>query len=288
MNLLLAGIFFFFTFLFGLLPFRVLYIISDIISFILHRVVGYRKKVVLKNLNDCFPGMEEAEQKKLLKAIYRNLSDILVESIKSFGMSAKQIKKRYKVLNVELIEKYLEQGRSVMGLPAHFNNWEWGSLAPGLYTNYPIIALYKPLTNKYLDNFIRKSRSKFGTSLSSIYVTGITFRANEKIPSIYVLAADQSPTNSAKSYWVDFLGRDTAFLHGPEKYSRHYNMVVLYADVQRVKRGHYTLELSLISDDPKFLPEGEVTRQYAKKLEEAILKTPGSWLWSHKRWKLSR
>ena len=288
MNFLLAGVFIFFLVLIGLIPFRMLYIFSDFIRFLLHRVMRYREKVITGNLMASFPELSKQELGKIVKAVYSNIADVLVESIKGFTMTDKQVRKRYVFLNDELIETYIGQGRSVIGLPAHFNNWEWGSLAPGLYTKHPIIALYKPLSNKYIDSFLRKSRSKFGTTLASIYSTGLTFRSQEGIPSIFILAADQSPTNARKSYWVDFLGRQTAFLHGPEYYARLYNMVVMYADVQRVKRGHYTLKLSVITENPSELADGDITKAYASKLEQAIRKNTGSWLWSHRRWKLSR
>jgi KDO2-lipid IV(A) lauroyltransferase len=102
------------------------------------------------------------------------------------------------------------------------------------------------------------------------------------------MAADQSPRNKEKAIWVDFLGRDTAFLHGPEKYAMQYNYPVFYADIKQVKRGYYTLYLSILADDPASLSEGEITKRFAAKLESIILEDPGNWLWSHKRWKLSR
>jgi Kdo2-lipid IVA lauroyltransferase/acyltransferase len=288
MNLILAGIFLFFVFIVGLLPFPVLYEFSDFIRFILYRVAGYRKKVITQNLRTCFPELNEKELSQLISRTYDNLADVMVEGIKGFSMTRSQVQKRFKVLNPELIEHFISEGKSIIALPAHFNNWEWGSLAPGLFTNHPIFALYKPLSNQYIDRFVKWSRSKNGTTLASIYKTGFAFEESKYKPSIYILAADQSPTNARKSYWVSFMGRDTAFLHGPEKYARLFNMPVLYADVQRVKRGYYTLELSILAEDPAMLPDGEITRRYAERLENLIRKSPGSWLWSHRRWKLTR
>jgi KDO2-lipid IV(A) lauroyltransferase len=288
MNLILAALFLFFAFFFFLIPFPLLYLISDLIRFLLQHVVGYRKKVIVSNLKSCFPDLSEKELNKLVGKVYKNLADVLVEGIKAFSMTKKQIKKRHFILNPELADRYIQQGKSAIALPSHFNNWEWGTLSPGQFINSPLVAFYKPLSNKYIDQFLRWSRSKFGTSLVSIYITALAFERHQGQPCIYVMAADQSPTNARKSYWVDFLGRDTAFLHGPEKYARMFDIPVFYVDVQRVKRGHYTLDLSLLADNPKDLPEGEITRRYAKRLEEAILKSPGSWLWSHKRWKLNK
>jgi Kdo2-lipid IVA lauroyltransferase/acyltransferase len=288
MNLVLTGIFLFLVALIGLIPFRLLYVFSGFIRFLMHIVIGYRKKVIISNLEGSFPEKSEKEINKIVGSVYKNLADVTVEGIKAFSMSARQIKERHFIKNPEIIESYLLQERSIIALPAHFNNWEWGSLSPGLFTTYPVIGFYKPLNNQYVDRFLRQSRSKFGTSLVSIYKTAIEFKRNTGIPSIYIMAADQSPTNVKKSIWLPFFGRDTAFLHGPEKYSRMYNFPVVYVDVQRVKRGYYTLELTLLADNPASLPEGEITRRYAEKLEVSIRKNPGSWLWSHRRWKLTR
>ncbi len=288
MNLVITFFFLFFVFLIGLIPFPVLYLFSDFIRFLLHRVVGYRKAVIITNLKASFPEATEKEIKQMVSDVYKNLADVTVEGIKAFSMTPSQVRKRHRIVNPELIDAYLNKGKSIIAVPAHFNNWEWGSLSPGLFTKYPIIALYKPLSNQYIDRFVKWSRSKFGTTLASIYKTGFLFERNAGKPSVYIMAADQSPSNAKKSVWVQFMNRDTAFLHGPEKYARLYDMPVMYGDVQRVKRGYYTLEITVLAENPTELPEGEITKRYAAKLEELIRKNPGSWLWSHRRWKLTR
>ena len=128
------------------------------------------------------------------------------------------------------------------------------------------------------------------SGLFSISETTSTFKDLKDTPTIFLMAADQSPGRKYidNAYWIDFLGRDTAFLHGPEKHARANNYVVMYIDVQRTKRGYYTVELSLIADKPSELEDGEITSRFAKKLESVINKEPSNWLWSHNRWKLKR
>jgi KDO2-lipid IV(A) lauroyltransferase len=148
--------------------------------------------------------------------------------------------------------------------------------------------LYKPMSNKRVDEFAKKHRAKFSTRLAPIRETALTFEELSAMPHAYVLASDQSPSNLEECYWFDFLNQDTAWLHGPEKYSRKYNWPVMYVDIQKVKRGYYTLELVLLTQNPASLPKGEITRLYAQHLEKSILKEPAFWLWSHNRWKHKR
>ena len=288
MNFILAIILIFFIFLIGIMPFFILYFFSDLMYVFLYRIFGYRKKVVFENLSLSFPEKEKQELNRLMGLSYKNLTDVIIEGIKGFTMTRSQIRRRHKVLNPEIIEPFYKAGKSVIGLPTHYGNWEWGALSPGLFVEgFNIVGFYKPLSNPFVDRFLRKNRSRTGTALASINKTPRIFERLKNIPTIYIMAADQSPSSQKKSYWIDFLGRNTAFLQGPEKYARKHDIPLVFVDIQRVKRGYYELTLSLLADNPTELEEGEITRRYAKKLESQINKKPENWLWSHKRWKLN-
>ena len=288
MNFINFLFFYSFSMLIGSLPFRVLYIFSDFLSFLLRMILGYRKGIIRNNLEGSFPGMSGDEMKKIKDKFYRNLSDVIIEGIKAFTMSRRQVLNRYKIKNQEILESYLEKGSGVICVTGHYCNWEWGALAPPLWLPWKFVAFYKPVKNWRLDRFVRKNRSRFGTYLAPIRETTKTFEDNKGIPVTYLMAADQSPSNKEASYWTDFLGRDTAFLHGPEKHARINNFPVVFVAIRRVRRGYYEIELSVISEDPSLLPDGEITRRYAEKMESMIREEPANWLWSHKRWKLTR
>ncbi|GAB4320126.1 MAG: lysophospholipid acyltransferase family protein [Bacteroidales bacterium] len=287
MHLLEALFFFLSAGIIGLIPFFLLYRLSGLVAILLHRVFGYRRKVVKENLNRAFPDMNPDERKRVEKQFYRNLSDILLEGIRSFTMSRRSVIKRHHVEDPKGVLSFLNQNRSIIALPAHITNWEWGSLSGSLQIPYTNVVFYKPLNNPYVDRFVRWSRGRVGTTLVSISVTPQTFAKLASDTVVYVMAADQSPTRQNKIEWVDFLGQKTAFLYGPEKYARKYNLPVFYVDIRRIRRGHYSLLFKLLSDNPRDLPQGEIIRRYAAEIEKSVLREPGSWLWSHRRWKLN-
>jgi Kdo2-lipid IVA lauroyltransferase/acyltransferase len=288
MGIVVTALFYLFAIIIGLLPFRLLYLLSDFVSFILRRVFKYRKEVVLKNLRNSFPELSKEEIRKIVKQTYLNLSDVFVEGIRAFTMSRKQIRARHLILNAEILDPYLDAGKGVIVVTGHYGNWEWGTLSPALQTKVQNIAFYKPLKNKWMDKMVNRNRSRYGTILAPIRQTTSTFEAFRGKPVIYLMAADQSPSNREAAYWVNFLGRDTAFLHGPEKHSRINNYPVAFVAIRRVKRGFYELDLELLVEDPLKLPDGEITRLFVEKLEELIREDPANWLWSHRRWKLTR
>jgi Kdo2-lipid IVA lauroyltransferase/acyltransferase len=286
MNLISSLLARFFILLFALVPFWMLYLFADLFYLLTYKVFKYRLETVRDNLKKCFPEKSNDELLAIEKLSYKNLAEITVESLKAFTMSKKQIFARHKVINEDDIKHIYENSGGIIALPNHYGNWEWGALSC-MQLHFTGIALYKPLANKYLDNYMKNNRSRLGTELVSIYETARCFINNKDKKKNYVMASDQSPSNSKKSYWINFLGRKTAFLHGPESYARKYNYPVVFVDIQRVKRGYYELELSILTDEPQTLEDGKITERLANKLEKVIRKKPQDWLWSHKRWKLT-
>lgn len=278
-------VFIIFVVIIGVLPFRFLYIFSNVLAFVLRKVFRYRFAVISKNLEKSNIDIKKYGREKLIKEIYLNLSDVLVEGIKSLTMKKKTVLKRHKVLNPEIVLPFYNKKTSIILTTGHIGNWEWGSLSAGLYTPYHILAFYKKLSNPYIDRFLRWSRSRFGTTLASIKETTLSFDKQKNTPTMFLMAADQHPTKTSLAYSTEFLGRETAFLHGPEKHARNNNYPILFADIRRKKRGYYEIELSVLIEKPDTLNEGEITRLYAAKLESVILENPSDWLWSHKRWK---
>ncbi len=275
----------FFIFLIGLVPFWKLYLLSDILAWLLRKVVRYRRKVIAENLIQAGFAKEGRPDEQLIKSIYRNLSDIILEGVKSFTMSKRSVIKRHRVVNPELLTPFYERNQSLILATGHIGNWEWGSLSAGLQTPYQILGFYKRLKNPYADSFIRWSRSRFGTTLASIKETTLSFERQRGKPTLFLMAADQNPRTVKNAWWIDFLGRKTAFLHGPEKHARINEYPLVYADIVRVKRGFYEIALRLLVETPENYTPGEITAMYARELQKSIEKNPANWLWSHRRWK---
>ncbi|MFP4547530.1 MAG: lysophospholipid acyltransferase family protein [Fidelibacterota bacterium] len=269
-------------------PFFVFYYFADIIYVFLYYVFKYRRNVVRQNLNRVFPDKSNQEIHQITKKFYHNLADIMLESIKGFSAKKEEMIKRYKVINPEIMNKYFNAGKDVILLGAHYTNWEWGALATGSQVQHHMVALYKPLSNKYIDQYMKKRRAAWNMELASIYRTSRVFDHDYGKPKAVIMLADQCPTKLDQAYFVDFLGQNTACLHGPEKYGRRKNLPLLYANMQRVKRGYYTVRIEKLSDNPAALKEGEITEIYMQHLENIIRRQPENWLWSHRRWKRTR
>ncbi|HOK60083.1 MAG: lysophospholipid acyltransferase family protein [Tenuifilum sp.] len=272
----------------AIIPWGLIYGYSNLMAKLLHNVLKYRVRVTRSNLRLAFPEKSDAELAVIEKQSYQNLADISVEALKGFTMRNSAIRERHKILNPELLDYYYNQKQSIIGVAGHLNNWEWGALSAGIQLKHHPVAIYKPLSNKLIDWFIKWNRSIRGTELVPTNQTFDTFQKYKHKPCIYILVADQSPSNLSKAYWINFFNQDTACIHGPEKYAKMYNYPVIYIDIKRVKRGYYTVELSVLCDKPNELKDGELTAAYMHRLEQSIRENPESWLWTHRRWKRKR
>ncbi len=271
-----------------IIPFWLIHVVSNFLWLLMYKIFGYRKKVVMQNLQNSFPEKTPKELKKLASLFYKNLCDITLESLKGFSMSKKQVLKRFRITNPEVVNQYFDQGKDVLFLASHYANWEWGIQAAGMQLKHDVFSIYKPLSNPYIEAFSNKRRSQFAMNMVAMQNTREVFAAESEKPRGFIMAGDQNPSNSKKAIWVDFLNQDTACLHGIESYARRANIPLIYFDVQRLRRGFYTLEVIQLHDSPQDTKHGEVTQIYMKTLENIIRKKPQDWLWSHKRWKNTR
>ena len=271
----------------SLLPYPLLYLLSDIIFLIMYRVIGYRKEVVFTNLRNSFPNKSKQELKRIMSDFYRHLCDIIMESVKGFTISEKQLRKRLIIKNPEFSNYFADKGKSIIFVGGHYNNWEICAQAFAMYSNHKCIGIYKPLSNAFINDKIYTSRSKYGMQLISMKQTKKSFEEGNDAKAI-VFGSDQNPANPKRAHWMEFLNQDTAVLFGAERYAKEYNWPVVFVSISKVKRGYYEVEYSLITDKPKNQPHGKITEDFTKRLEQDIINKPQYWLWSHKRWKHKR
>ena len=271
-------------YLISLLPWRIIYIISDFFYLIAYYIVGYRKKVVFSNLQIAFPEKTEEERIKIAKEFYSQFMDSLVEMIKLISISKKEFKKRH-TINVSVLNDYYDKLDRVQFTTGHFFSWEFANLGVSLESKFPILVVYMPLSNKIFDRIMYKMRSKFGTILIAATEFRTSFHQYTKNKYSLVLVADQNPGNPKNAYWLPFFGKMAPFVKGPEKGARNNNTAVFYAHFYKVKRGYYRTDIEFITDNPASYPEGALTQLLVKKIEDSVKEKPSGYLWSHKRWK---
>ena len=270
------------------LPFPVLYVLSDVLSFLAYHVIRYRRKTVYSNLKNCFPEKSDKEIRGIARAFYTNLSDVVVEMVKSLDLDIETIRKRVVFNDKHILNDYLNQGKPVFCMAAHLCNWEW--ILYGFHANFNFHAdpVYKPLSNKKFDKLMLENRARFGANPIPKDNAAREIVKRRNSPRAFALVADQVPGRNTEKYWAEFLGRETAFYVGTEQLAGLVKSPVAFFGIRRVKRGHYEIDTIKLGEPPYEKGTHRITERYVRELEKYILQSPSDWLWSHKRWKYAR
>lgn len=275
--------------LISILPFRILYLFSDIIYVLVYYIIGYRKKTVRANLAMALPHLNDQERLIIEKKSYHHLCDMFLEMAKTLTISSKEMNKRFVIKNIEIIKDYEKKGKSIMLLASHYASWEW-LITLNQKISFRGVGVYKKINNKYFDKLVRKIRSKYNTELVVTNKTIPFIAENQKkgILSLYALASDQSPAGNRIFHWDNFMGIEVPVHTGPEMLSKKYDLNVLFVKVKKVKRGFYEATLVPITDDAKSIPDFGITHTFIREVEKQIEEAPEDYFWTHKRWKHRR
>lgn len=275
-----------FIYLISILPFWILYRISDLLFILIFHVIGYRKKVVLKNLTNSFPEKLEGEIHQTAKQFYRFFCDWLIEMIKSITISKKESIKRCYFTDTSILDKYHQEKKKLIFVMGHCGNFELGGPAMAFNTNYQLYVVFKPLSNKYFDRLIEQKRTRFGskvTPMKSVFKTMLHLRNSNEL-SATTFIADQTPSPK-NAYWTTFLNQETPIFWGTETIAKKLNYPIIYISIRQPKRGHYLMTPELLCENPASTTKGEISEMHTRRLEQDIIKQPSIWLWSHRRWK---
>ena len=278
-----------FLWLVSILPFRLLYVVSDGLYVFLYHIVGYRRKTVMNNLELVFPEKSNAERKRIAKRFYHHLCDMILEAIKSINISVDDMKARFKFTNIEVIKDYENRKQSIALMCAHYGSWEWIFILQA-YTSHLTFAIYKRLNNKYFDKLVRKIRARYDSYLITTKESIDVLKENKAkgLLTINGFAADQSPKKHKAYHWTKFMGLEVPVHTGAEMISKKLDMPMVFFSVKRVKRGFYETTFQTLTDSPKDYDDYVITDKFMALVERQIYEAPEYYLWTHKRWKHRR
>ena len=273
------------------IPFRVMYVISDFLYYLIYYVFRYRRAVVRKNLTESFPEKSDKEIRDIERKFYRFFTDNLLETCKMTTISDKEIARRMRYVNMDTFNAVQREGKSVALYMGHFGNWEWcASMSRYFEKSTTSAEIYHKLRNDTMDRIMKRNRERLGGVCVEMRKTARYINEQAKAGRHCVIGfiADQSPRWKDSRYFLHFLNHDVPVLVGSEKIAKHYGYEAWFLKVRRVKRGFYEAEYVKMHDDPKSLPDFELTAIYFRMLEQAIQEQPELYLWTHRRFKHAR
>jgi KDO2-lipid IV(A) lauroyltransferase len=270
------------------LPWKLVYLLSDVLAFLLYKIIGYRRKVMDGNIRLCFADLTEAQRNKLIRENYRHIADVALESIKGGSLSQAALLERFRFTNGDVVRQVLGDQPRLIVCSAHLANFEWGGTIVTAAIKIPMVGFYKSLRNSLIDAQVRRQRAILGMTLVDVKKTKATFE-NYRDKSVgFGMISDQGPSSTTKAIWVSFFGMEVPCLHGLEQYAHQENLPVFYVSGQRDRRGFYSATLLPITTEPRTCPPGDITQRFMALVEADVRRVPGQWLWTHRRFRKAR
>lgn len=277
----------------SLLPFWLLYLLSDGLYLLIYYIARYRRKIVWKNLSSSFPEKSATELKRIEQQFYHWFCDYIFETFKLLSISDKAVLRHIEFRGTEEMEKCFDKGQDCGAILGHYCNWEWLSATGLAFSHYPDAVMgliYHPLYNENFDRLFIDIRSAHGGQCipKKDILRHLVGCKRDGRHYLFGYISDQLPKWENMHLWIDFLNHDTPVFTGAERIMRKVNDAVFYVDMERPRRGKYICTFRLITAEAAKEQEFDITRRFYELLEENIRRQPALYLWTHNRWKRSR
>jgi KDO2-lipid IV(A) lauroyltransferase len=264
-----------FIYLLAIIPFPLLYFLSDGVYLLLYYVLLYRRKIVHQNLVKSFPEKQQKEIREIEKRFYRYFCDLFLETFKTLTISKKNMVKHCEFVpeTLSIFNQLAEENQSFMVVMGHFGNWEWGGNTFSICCKHQLYVIYHPLSNKYFNGLVYRMRTRFGTRLIAMKDTLRDMLKNRNELNATAFIADQSPLPD-RAYWMEFMNQNTPVFLGIEKIALKIRYPIVYITIRRVKRGYYKVFAERIELPLQLQETGAITEIHTRRLEADIRSQP--------------
>jgi KDO2-lipid IV(A) lauroyltransferase len=257
--------------------------LSGPLGWLMAKALRRRRHIVARNLERCFPELDEAQRGELLSDFFRSLARMLFEVAWSASASERFLRRVVSVEGLHHAEQALAEGRGVLLLTAHFTCLDLVAHRTGLEFARAG-GVYRPLRSPVLEWYQRRARSKWTERLipKSDLRAAVRFL---KSGAILWYAPDQD-FGPDRSVFAPFFGIPAATLTVTERLvkltgCRVVPMFPIYDEETR----KYTVRLySALEDFPSGSEVADLTRINAL-TEEHVRRAPEQYWWIHRRFK---
>jgi Kdo2-lipid IVA lauroyltransferase/acyltransferase len=268
------------------LPFRFYPILVNLLIFFAQHIIRYRKTVIIENIKQVFPKIDDKSLSDMVRDVYRNFSQLWVETLQTWRLDAAFISKNFNIHNWEIIEEALKQNSGLILVTGHLGNYEW-AVHYCIIRLQNVFAIMKRVKNKRINDLMVRIRELTGGKIiykKSALRHGLRALADGKSVAI---VSDQDAGN--RGIFVKFFGKDASTATGAAIFHLKSGAPMVFVCGIRIKFGKLDIHFERIPDSPDKIINDKTIRKITQShtiiLEKWIRKYPTQYFWTHRRWK---
>lgn len=266
-----------------LLPYPLLRRLGRLLGRIAMRVMKRRARIAYRNLELCFPEMDEKARHELVVKNFESVGMGLIETGMAWFWPDWRIQRWFSVRGLENIKAIQAQKRGILLLGVHFLTLELGARIFGI--NEPGIGVYRPNDNPLLDWLQIWGRMRSNKSMIDRKDLKGMIKALKKGEVIwYAPDHDYGPRASV---FVPFFGVEQAATTTGTWMLAKTSGAAILPFVPRRKADGTGYEMILM--EPEFDPpldDAETTAAWMNKVvERCVMMAPDQYMWLHRRFK---
>jgi KDO2-lipid IV(A) lauroyltransferase len=253
--------------------------------------LGHERKIALANLSRVFGGERTPREiRRLARAVFRHAATVALEWIILRRWPLERLRASFPEVEAGLakFERDVKAtGLGVVGLTAHFGNWEVLALFYSRFTPGLLAPVAKRAKLERTQEFLHRLRS--GEGVDVVYTDESPRKLLRAISAGKLLAflPDQDlRTNSG--IFVDFFGKPAYTVILPVRLARRTGAKMVLCLLLREGKG-----FRLVVDGPFDIPrspdeEADIasgTQHWSHLLEAQIRRCPEQWVWFYPRWR---
>lgn len=267
--------------LWRLCSWRMLGRLGNVLGALLYPLAGERRHIALTNLRLCFPQLDEAQLRALLKRHFRAFSRAALQETVSWWGSRAEVEAMTQLEGLEHLRPHL--GKPLILLAPHFVGVTIAGVR--MTTEFaPLVTLNARVKNPYIDELVFRSRHRFGDSEVYKRNEGIkpVLRALKRgLPFYYPPDMDFGRKDTL---FVPFFGVPASTVSALPRLAKATGAVVVPAITRQQDDGYVTRFYPAWENFPGDDVEADTRRMNAF-LEERIREIPDQYFWLHKRFK---
>lgn len=265
------------------LPYKLQLFLGRQIGKLLFKIGSSRKKVAARNLELCFPDMDEQEREQLLRKNFESTGIALLETGMGWWWPDWRIKRKFTITGLEHIEKAKQEGQNVFILAIHYLSAE--IIGRGFGHSHPLVIFYRPHNNQLMEFFQYRGRGRSNKyMLGKRDVKGLIKAIRTGESSLYLPDQDYGRN---RSVFVPFFNvKETASTTGTLTFARQKKTKTFMLIPQRNDDGSgYTVKITpALENFPTDNDINDVTR-INQEVEKAVMRKPEQYMWLHRRFK---